>query len=794
MAALTDQLLGAGVWMALLTAKATVLLMLSLAASHLLRNHSARTRHSLWTVTFAALAALPLLQAGLPGLPVPGLGWADRLSSIAATTTEQTRPGPSTAAGPVGIAELASAGRTPAAPSFIARIETEGSAGASGSATPGPERRAPKIAPAATAARLPLVRSAVAALVALWLAGTGAIGALLGLAMWKARRIAGRAPLVRHPGWHRDYDTVRGELGMRRAVALRVSDAVDTPMAGGVLAPFVLLPRGALSWPTARRLVVLRHELTHVREFDPLRALTARVAAALYWFHPLVWIAGRDAVLARESACDETVVELGTRPSLYATVLLEMAGSAGRSPIPAMVLPMIQRSLLETRLMSILKSDRPRGGRRLLLATVAAASLAALSVAAAVPQEEAVQEEGPPKVRVEKVRPAPRVIVEPKVRVETVAPEPTVIVEPKVRVEKVEPAPALAPSPTFAQDDPEACVWDRDGSGRFHGSMSISGDGEHRVREAVGYRDGDRIIRKLVDGVTICLSSLGPVTFRDDMREIESIAPGGRVLLATVDGDEIVEMEITGLSSQQVRWTVNGGPRAIDAEATAWRDSLMEVIAHQWHISTLRGEASSLRGEISSVRGRMSSLRGELSSVRGEASAVRGRMSSVRGQESSLRGEISSLRGQVSSMRGEVSSHRGAISSLRAQQYRASISESQSIDDRIAEHEAAIEAIEQRIEEFDLQSKVEAIERQIEAMDTDGQIDELERQLGQLEVGERMEEIQGRIEAYEVESEREIERLQRQLEQLDVESSVAEILPQLEEAVVRLQRALQQIR
>jgi chromosome segregation ATPase len=324
--------------------------------------------------------------------------------------------------------------------------------------------------------------------------------------------------------------------------------------------------------------------------------------------------------------------------------------------------------------------------------------------------------------------------------------------------------------------------------------MSISGEGETRVREAVGIRDGDRFIRKIDDGTMVCLQAEGDVEFSDDMSAIESIRNGGRVLLATVSGDDVAEMEISGLSPQQVRWTVNGQTRTYDAAAREWRESLMLVLSHQWNISTIRGEVSSLRGEMSSVRGRMSSLRGELSSLRGEASSIRGRISSVHGDASSLRGEISSLRGQVSSMRGEISSHHGAISSLRSERYRASAEEAQSIDQEIAEHEAAIEAVEQRIAEFDLESRVEAVERQIEGLGVDGQIEELQRELEEAEFGERMEEIQRRIEAYEIESEGEIERLQRRIEEMNASERIEAIEAQLGDARDRLERALRAIR
>src|SRR5262249_12469943 len=119
-------------------------------------------------------------------------------------------------------------------------------------------------------------------------------------------------------------------------------------------------------WSPELRDVVLAHEIAHLTEQDPLRHLLARCALAVYWFHPLAWIAARQAAAAREQACDEAVLSLGTRRSEYARVLLELAESM-RSPSAVAALPMVQRSLLENRVMTILHGDRPSSSSRRML-------------------------------------------------------------------------------------------------------------------------------------------------------------------------------------------------------------------------------------------------------------------------------------------------------------------------------------------------------------------------------------------------------------------------------------------
>jgi len=58
-----------------------------------------------------------------------------------------------------------------------------------------------------------------------------------------------------------------------------------------------------------------------------------QIVCAVYWFHPLVWFAAYKIWVERESACDDTVVLRGEKPSVYADLLLELAnGFKGQKP------------------------------------------------------------------------------------------------------------------------------------------------------------------------------------------------------------------------------------------------------------------------------------------------------------------------------------------------------------------------------------------------------------------------------------------------------------------------------
>ncbi|MEO1084255.1 MAG: M56 family metallopeptidase [Acidobacteriota bacterium] len=197
----------------------------------------------------------------------------------------------------------------------------------------------------------------------LWAAGTAAALASLVAGALRFTAWARSGEPLNDPSWRSTVDALRGELGVRRRVRLVLSAEATVPMVGGVLRPVLLLPPSALGWNDARRRAVLAHELIHVRRHDPLRQLLAGAALAVYWFHPLAWLASHRAALSREEACDEGVLELGLRPSDYAAELLALADVAP-STRAAAALPLVEPSQLERRIAGILSPHRP-GPKRL---------------------------------------------------------------------------------------------------------------------------------------------------------------------------------------------------------------------------------------------------------------------------------------------------------------------------------------------------------------------------------------------------------------------------------------------
>lgn len=158
----------------------------------------------------------------------------------------------------------------------------------------------------------------------LWIAGTAAVA--LGFRRRQREFEASLAELapVDDTRVLRLLDDARRDLGLHRTVTIAKAP-------GGLIAVHGMLrPTLLLSMVLADELsddelrCVLIHELSHVRRRDNLWSLVQSATCCLFWFHPLAWIVGRQALQAREEACDDVVLARAGRPDAYASGLLKL--------------------------------------------------------------------------------------------------------------------------------------------------------------------------------------------------------------------------------------------------------------------------------------------------------------------------------------------------------------------------------------------------------------------------------------------------------------------------------------
>jgi uncharacterized protein (TIGR03435 family) len=169
--------------------------------------------------------------------------------------------------------------------------------------------------------------------------------------------------------------------GFNRPVDVMVHEAIVGPMTCGVLRPAIVFPLDARTWGDADVRRAVTHELEHVRRRDWVTFCLARAICAVYWFHPLVWIANRQLCVSAERACDDAVVR-DDQAVAYADQLVTLA-ERSLARRRRSLLAMANRHDLATRVYAVLSTGQPRGPAgvwaRITITVAAVASLAALA-------------------------------------------------------------------------------------------------------------------------------------------------------------------------------------------------------------------------------------------------------------------------------------------------------------------------------------------------------------------------------------------------------------------------------
>ncbi|MEX2152805.1 MAG: M56 family metallopeptidase, partial [Gemmatimonadaceae bacterium] len=282
--------------------KATVLLILVAIAAHLLRRRSAALRHLLWTLAIVGLVALPVLTPLVPF----------RLGVLPATTSRA-----------------------------VERLTSESS---------GPSSREPDEKQGGEAVTPPPVSTGAGAqpadpvdanqgggfdlttfVVVMWLAGASLLFARFAIGLIIVHGIARRSKPLTGDGWPTLTDRSTSALGVRSSVAFRCSGEIAMPFACGLIRPTIVLPSASEEWTLERREAVLMHELAHISRGDLAMNTLSHFVRALYWFHPLAWLAAYRLRVEGERACDDAVLRAGALPSDYAEHLLSIVRSVGKS-------------------------------------------------------------------------------------------------------------------------------------------------------------------------------------------------------------------------------------------------------------------------------------------------------------------------------------------------------------------------------------------------------------------------------------------------------------------------------
>lgn len=115
-------------------------------------------------------------------------------------------------------------------------------------------------------------------------------------------------------------------LGLERQIKLRMSHRFASPTLVTIGQPVVVIPSWCFVRLSPQELKqVFLHELLHYARRDHLTVWLAQLVRIFFFFHPIVWYAGRRLGAEAERACDVDVVTVARKPYSYAASLLKVA-------------------------------------------------------------------------------------------------------------------------------------------------------------------------------------------------------------------------------------------------------------------------------------------------------------------------------------------------------------------------------------------------------------------------------------------------------------------------------------
>ncbi|HEX6962292.1 MAG TPA: M56 family metallopeptidase, partial [Lacipirellula sp.] len=354
--------------------RSLLLLLLTAGAGFVLRRRSAAMQHGVWAMGLGGCLAMPIVAALSPSwsLPLLPAGLSNPTTRADEAADREPIPG-TTALAPTINGDGSLIGFAP--PTSPRPIETLQD-------SPSTERGSMEPTTPIAAATAPIERISLGSVgSAIW-----ACGFFLVLARLVQQVVAVKSKLrpardLDSAPWRAQRDAAAERLGVRANVALKQHSGALSPLVVGVRKPVVVLPADADAWSDERRMLVLLHELAHVKRRDVLTQTIACLACAVHWFNPICWYGLARMRTLREMACDDLVLMSGQPATDYADVLLDVARTYRHRGFSTAV-GMAHTTNVESRILAILDQARTRASltRRVIRAFLLAATALVLVI------------------------------------------------------------------------------------------------------------------------------------------------------------------------------------------------------------------------------------------------------------------------------------------------------------------------------------------------------------------------------------------------------------------------------
>jgi beta-lactamase regulating signal transducer with metallopeptidase domain len=166
--------------------------------------------------------------------------------------------------------------------------------------------------------------SPAAAATAIYAVGAAILLFVTFLAIARLVTLRARADVLVDGHWLSALARAQRRMGFKHGTALLTSNELSSPISWGLMRPVILLNDRAVE-ASGEAEAIIAHELAHVARMDWVKLLLSRIATALFWFNPLVWLLAREAHQLREEAADDAVLAADIDDTDYAELLVGVA-------------------------------------------------------------------------------------------------------------------------------------------------------------------------------------------------------------------------------------------------------------------------------------------------------------------------------------------------------------------------------------------------------------------------------------------------------------------------------------
>ena len=172
-------------------------------------------------------------------------------------------------------------------------------------------------------------------IVASWAAGAFVLSLRISLGLMWIHRLRQSACSPIQAAWQLRLDALAVHFDLRRSVALRLVDKLDSPVSAGWWRPVVLLPTAVITrMPTDLIEALLAHELAHIRRHDYLINLLQNAVEAVLFYHPVIWWLSNRIRIERELIADQLAAEVACTPRHLAVALSELSDLRASHHVP----------------------------------------------------------------------------------------------------------------------------------------------------------------------------------------------------------------------------------------------------------------------------------------------------------------------------------------------------------------------------------------------------------------------------------------------------------------------------